>query len=77
MAVYRVDLLTGEPDPVFDWLDANIPKPSVVRSIAYKTVEGWYFKCVFKNREHAEAFHRRWHPDAEDHSVPPFGWRNA
>jgi hypothetical protein len=77
MAAYRVDLLTGEPDPVFDWVSANVPKPLVVRTVAFETVEGWYFKCVFKRREDAEAFHRRWYPEAEDHSVPPFGSRDA
>jgi len=65
--------LAGEPDPVFHWVSANIPKPFVVRTVAYKTGEGWYFKCVFKRREDAEAFHRRWYPEAEDHSVPPYG----
>lgn len=77
MAVYRVDLLTAEPDPVFDWLGANISESLVVRSVAYRTVRVWYFKCVFKRREDSEAFHRRWHPDAEDHSVLPFGLRDA
>jgi hypothetical protein len=77
MAIYRVDLLTGEPDPVFDWLGANVPEPYFIRSAAFKTVSGWYFKCVFKRQEDAEAFHHRWHPDAEDHSVAPFGWHNA
>jgi hypothetical protein len=57
MAVYRVDLLAGEPDPVFHWVSANIPKPFVVRTVAYKTGEGWYFKCVFKRRGDAEMFH--------------------
>ena len=72
MAVYRVDFLTGEPDPVFDWVSANVPESSVVRTVAFKTYEGWYFKCVFKRQEDAEAFHRRWYPEAEDHSVPPW-----
>jgi hypothetical protein len=77
MAVYRVDLLTDEPDPVFDWLGATVPRPFVVRSVAFKTLKGWYFKCVFKRREDAEAFHRRWYPEIEDHSVPPFGSGDA
>jgi hypothetical protein len=70
MAVYRVDLLTGETDPVFDWVHANVPRQFVVRTVARKTGKGWYFKCVFKRQEDAEAFHRRWHPEAADHSVP-------
>ena len=73
MAVYRVDLLTDEPDPVYDWLAVTVPRPFVVRSVAFKTVRGWHFKCVFKRREDAEAFHRRWHPEVGDHSVLPFG----
>jgi hypothetical protein len=77
MAVYRVDLLTGEPDPVFDWVRENVPAPLVVRNVAYKTVKGWYFKCVFRRQEDAQAFHRRWHPASEDHVVQPWGWRDA
>lgn len=45
----------------------------VVRAVAYKTVRGWFMKSVFKRRDHAEAFHRRWHPEAEDHSVRRWG----
>jgi hypothetical protein len=77
MAVYRVDLLTGEPEPVFEWLNATVPKPFLVRSVAFKTGSGWYFKCVFKRREDAEAFHHRWYPDAENHSVLPFRTQGA
>jgi len=76
MAVYRVDLLTDDPDPVFAWVRAYVPEAHVVRTVAFKTVKGSYFKCVFKNQEDAETFHRRWHPDAEEHTVRPFGERS-
>jgi hypothetical protein len=74
MAVYRVDLKTVDPDPVFDWVRAHVPGSDVVRNVAYKMGDGWYFKCVFKTQEAAEAFHRRWYPDELDHSVPVFSW---
>ena len=73
MAVYRVDLLTDEPDPVFAWVKENVPESQVVRVVAFDTVKGHHFKCVFRRQSDAEAFHRRWHPDAEDHTVGPFG----
>jgi hypothetical protein len=73
MAVYRVDLLTDATDPVFDWLNSHVDRSELVRSVAFRTVKGWYFKCVFKRREDAEAFHRHWLPDADDHTVSPFG----
>ena len=75
MAAYRVDLLTHDPDPVFEWLDAQIPPHLMIRRVGYKTVRGWYMKVVFKRQEDAEAFHRQWHPEAEDHSVSPWGDR--
>jgi hypothetical protein len=77
MTVYRVDLLTNEPDPVFEWLDATIPRPFIIRSVAFKTLKGWHFKCVFKRPEDAEAFHQRWYPKAEDHLASSFGSRDA
>ena len=77
MAVYRVDLLTDEPDPVFDWVRAHLPESEVVRTVGYQVVDGWYFKCVFKTQAAAEAFHRRWHPDALDHTVPLFAWKSG
>lgn len=77
MGVYRVDLLTDEPEPVFQWIATHVPKAYVVRAVAYKTVRGWYMKSVFKRRDDAEAFHRRWHPKAEDHSVRPWGQASA
>ena len=73
MAVYRVDVLTDEPDPVFDWVRANVPDSEVVRTVAFKTIRGHYFKCVFRRQSDAEAFHRRWRPETEDHTVEPFG----
>ena len=73
MAVFRVDLLTNEPDAVFDWLGVNVPESELVRAVAFRTVKGHHFKCVFRRRSDAEAFHRRWHPEAEDHTVEPFG----
>lgn len=73
MPVYRVDLLTPEPDPVLAWVENNVPKAQVVRTVAFKTVKGWYFKCVFRRQTHAEACHRRWHLEADSHEVEAFG----
>jgi hypothetical protein len=72
MAVYRVDVLTEDPWPVFEWIEANVPGNLMVRRIAYKTVRGWYVKAVFKRQSDAELFHRRWHPEADDHTVAAF-----
>jgi hypothetical protein len=72
MAAYRVDLLTDDPYPVFDWIDAEVTG-KVVRRVGYRTVIGWHMKVVFKRLEDAEAFHRRWRP-AEGGYVPPWGW---
>lgn len=74
MAVFRVDVLVDDPQPVFHWINEHVPKGLVVRAIAYKTVRGWYMKTVFKLQRDAESFNRQWHPDAEDHTVAPFGW---
>jgi len=49
-----------------------VPKELVARRMAYQTLKGWYMKIVFKQQSDAESFHRRWHPDAEDHTVTPF-----
>lgn len=76
MAVYRVDVLVDDPQPVFDWIEAHVPKRLVLRHVAYCTVRGWFHKVVFKRQDVAESFHRHWHPEADDHSVPPFGKRN-
>lgn len=72
MAVYRVDLLIGDPEPVFEWIEHNVPRGFVVRKIAYKTAKGWYVKAVFKRQSDAELFHERWYPDANDHTVAAF-----
>ena len=72
MAVYRVDLLTEDPWPVFKWVEDSVPKGVVVRKIAYKTFKGWYMKVVFKRQTDAELFHQRWYPDADDHTVAAF-----
>ena len=72
MAVFRVDVLVDDPQPVFDWINEHVPNGLVVRRIAYKAVKGWYMKTVFKRQSDAESFHRRWLPDAEDHIVEPF-----
>jgi hypothetical protein len=74
MAVFRVDVLVDDPQPVFHWINEHVPKGLVVRAIAYKTARGWYMKTVFKLQRDAESFNRRWHPDAEDHTVAPFSW---
>jgi hypothetical protein len=75
MAVYRVDLLIDDPEPVFQWIETHVPRARLVRAVAYQTVRGWYMKNVFSRRDHAEAFHRRRHPESEDHSVSPWGER--
>jgi len=72
MAVFRVDVLVDDPYPVFDWINEHVPKELVVHRMAYKTVKGWHMKTVFKQQSDAESFHRRWHPDVEDHTVEPF-----
>ena len=72
MAVFRVDVLVNDPHPVYDWINEHVPKEFVVRAMAYKTVNGWYVKTVFKRQSDAESFHRRWYPDAEEHTFEPF-----
>jgi hypothetical protein len=72
MSVYRVDLLTCDPDPVFNWISENVPESFVVRTVAFRTVGGWYFKCVFKRQTDAEAFHRFSNPEVSDHLISPF-----
>jgi hypothetical protein len=73
MAVYRVDYLCDDPETVFKWQRENILPGRIVRAIAYKTVEGWYIKTVFKRQDDAMAYHQHFFPDAPDHSVPVFG----
>jgi len=72
MAVFRVDVLVDDPQPVFDWINEHVSQELVVRRVAYKTVNGWYVKTVFKRQSDAESFHRRWHPEAWSHTVEPF-----
>ena len=72
MAVYRVDLLTGDPWSVFKWIEDSVPKGLVVRKIAYKTQKGWYMKVGFKRQSDAELFHQHWYPDSDDHTVVTF-----
>lgn len=72
MAVFRVDVLVDNPQPVYDWVNEHVPQGLVLRAMAYKTGKGWYVKTVFKRQSDAESFHRRWHPDAKDHTVEPF-----
>ena len=72
MAVYRVDVLIEDPEPVFKWIEDNVPNGLVVRKIAYKTDQGWYVKAVFKRQRDAELFHHRWYPEADDHTVAAF-----
>ena len=73
MAVYRVDTLADDPQPVFDWIKANVLASEVVRTAAFDTVKGYYFKCIFRRQSDAEAFHRAWNPDATDFTVGPVG----
>ena len=72
MAVYRVDVLVKDPNPVFDWLAENVKEDQLVRRIAYQTMKGWYVKTVFKRQMDAEAFHRHWLPESDSHTVEPF-----
>lgn len=72
MAVYRVDVWTEDPKPVFKWLEGNVPRNLIVRQMGYETFGGWYVKAVFKRQVDAESFHRRWYPGADDHSVAAF-----
>jgi hypothetical protein len=77
MPAYRVDLRVEDPKPVFAWLVEHVPQTSLVRRIAYKTVEGWYMKIVFAEQRDAELFHRKWLPNAPSHLVPPCGQRTS
>src|SRR5262245_12912762 len=74
MAVYRIDLECDDPQPVIDWISAHVPPAEVVRTRAEPMPIGdrWYLKVVFKRPDDAEAFQRRWPPDAAD-PVRPFG----
>ena len=72
MAVYRVDFLMEDSEPVFQWIEDNIPRSLVVRKIAYKTDQGWYVKAVFKRQRDAELFHHKWYPESDDHTVAAF-----
>jgi len=73
MAVYRVDFLCDDPEPIFKWQNENILPGSIIRSIAYKTERGWYIKTVFKRQVDAIAYHEYVYPDASDHLVSVFG----
>lgn len=75
MAVFRVDVLVEDPQVVFDWIADHIPEIFVVHTVSYNTLQGWYVKSVFKRQSDAELFHQRWHPDATNHTVLPFGKR--
>jgi len=77
MAVYRVDFLCDDPEPVFKWQRENILPGRIVRAIAYKTLKGWYIKTVFKRQDDAMTYHQHLFPDESDHSVPIFGWSEA
>jgi hypothetical protein len=77
LAVYRVDFLCDDPEPVFKWQRENISPGSIIRAMTYKTVKGWYIKTVFKRQNDAMAYHQYLFPDAPDHSVLVFGWSEA
>ena len=72
MAVYRVDVLVDDPEPIFNWLSENVDDHFLVRKMAYETVKGWYMKVVFKRQLDAESFHRKWHPESDTHTVTQF-----
>ena len=72
MAVFRIDLLTQDPYPVFNWLDENIAAGDLVRKMAYQTVKGWYMKVVFKRLADAERFNKHWHSVSQTREVTPF-----
>ncbi len=73
MAVYRIDVRTDDAAAFRQWLDDNVPRTALVRSMGYGVRDGWHFKNVFSDREVAERFHRHWFPDAEIHDVSVFG----
>jgi hypothetical protein len=77
MAVYRVDVLTDNPDSVVEWKQRHMQPGQMVRFIGYRTVRGWYFKCVFKRQEDASAFHREFYPEIDDHYVSAHGVRET
>jgi len=71
MPSYRVDLLTDDPYPVFDWIEREA-RGKVVRRVAQYTVIGWHMKVVFQRLDDAQAFHHHWRP-ADGEYVPPWG----
>ena len=73
MAVYRVDVLTDDPDAIVEWKRKHMRSGQMVRFIGYQTIKGWYFKCVFKRHEDASTFHREFYPDTADHQVSVYG----
>src|SRR4051812_32233143 len=68
MAVYRIDLQCGDPQPVLDWISAHVPPAEVVRTSYHR----WSLTVVFKRAEDAAAFQKRWRPGEGD-LVAPFG----
>jgi hypothetical protein len=60
--IRRCDLLVDDPDPVFDWLRANIDD-RVVRKMAYETVLGWHIKIALEGQDAIDRFWARWSDD--------------
>jgi len=60
--IRRCDVLVDDPDPVFDWLLANIAD-RVVRKMAYKTVLGWHIKLALEGQDAVDRFWARWSDD--------------
>jgi hypothetical protein len=71
MAIYRVDLLVHDPEPVFEWIDTHVPKEFVIRTTAVGHEGHWSLLAIFKRPADAEAFLREW-AEGDDHGVAPW-----
>jgi hypothetical protein len=63
--IKRCDVLVDDPDPVFDWLRANI-HDRVVRKMAYETMLDWHIKIVLDGQDAVDRFWARWRDDDAD-----------
>ena len=59
MSVQTFTLLVDDPQPVFDWLDAEV-ETGLVRQRADQTVRGWTFRVAFDEPDAARRFEERW-----------------
>lgn len=75
MAVYRIDLHVRDPQLVFDWLNAHVPRERRIRCVGYglggpEQSDGWLMKVVFKEQADAERCLRHFLPERAHASVP-------